>query len=173
MPEEIMPKKKASQFTGVLAEPMPQLSRGLIRNDAEVAGALVRRTRALLLHYGIEDGPDAWMYLTLALARDFVPGFQAPSKRGQRNLYYEKRQPRAELLELREKHPELRALKSDRKASEWLARHQKLLPAYYQAKGKLSDDTIRNEIRAAKKNRAWALDMAEALGGIRKDQRSD
>lgn len=98
-----MSRKKNARFEGfegVLATPFPDFSPGLFAGENELRELTkksiaeeMRRIAALFEHYGISVGtetPVPWHRLVLALARDYVPAFQAaPPSRGRKPQWRE------------------------------------------------------------------------------------
>ncbi len=153
----------SAKYKGVLLERLPALSRGMLRNDDLFKHEFERRIRALLEHYEIpaKGEPVDWCELALRLACDHVLGFQTAGRRGRPSKEIEKREPRRALLDLCETHKELRDV-NEKDAAKWLMRHPKALPPYYRNL-ELSDDTIRSEIRAAKKQRQYDAEFKESI----------
>jgi len=142
------------KYSGILNESLPPIEHGLLsRNKKAWEKAVIARLDALFQHYDIPKtgDDDDWFWLALKLAFDHVKGFQTEAQRGRRRLDEEKKIPRQQLLEIREKDATL-AKMTDVAAAKWLAKNPKRLPPYYRDK-KPSDDTIRAEIQATKKER--------------------
>jgi hypothetical protein len=168
-----MSRYNTKKYSGILLQRLPVLSRGIIRNENQIKLEIGRRFVALLEHYEIKArGPSIdWCELATQLALDHVEGFQTKGRRGRPSKEIEKREPRKALLELCETHPKL-IYANEKDASEWLMRHPKELPAYYRNKS-LSDDTIRAEIRAAKKQRAQEAELNDAISRLSRETTSD
>ena len=82
------------EFKGVLAEPISPRRFPLLATEAEneEAAALFAqedsdKLLALMEHYGITYGPSGFYLLALALARQFVPGFQEKKKVGRKTKW--------------------------------------------------------------------------------------
>ena len=75
-------KRSPPKFVGELATPITipdpaAPGQTILGSAVDVVGICERRLDLLAAHYGIPLGsPDAWRSLSLALARDFVPGFR-------------------------------------------------------------------------------------------------
>ncbi len=80
-------KKSAQQYSGKLAEPLPELTLEEFlgyRVSDETKGLMHEKMALLLDHFGIsKDSDDRWFSLALSLAIRHVPGFRyhSPKKR--------------------------------------------------------------------------------------------
>jgi hypothetical protein len=87
-----MNKKK---FKGKLAARIePRLLGGVLFPDDEEEEKIRKwneedneKIQLLMEHYGVEAGPNSFKFLVLALARDFVPGFQEKRKKGRKTKW--------------------------------------------------------------------------------------
>jgi hypothetical protein len=76
-------------LTGALATPIAPRPIGYLASEEQRAkwsedwaAEDLGKLDALREHYGIEPGPHQYMALSLAMAREFVPGFQEEAKKG-------------------------------------------------------------------------------------------
>ena len=78
-----------TKFSGALNTYMEPRIIGLLMDDAEAqrkcaewASEDIRNLRLLCEHFGIKDGPNQYLALSVALAREIVPCFQVKAKEG-------------------------------------------------------------------------------------------
>jgi hypothetical protein len=171
-----MRARKKSPYGGKLATPLPRrpidpYGLGWWHSEhVDVFAAddawwqeYLERVVLLMQHYGIDpQDSDRWSFLALALARDWVPGFQHEGGRGRRRT---REHPvaysaRAALLQAFEAHGKSSHQHSDTTFCTRLVKQRpQELPQYYRDKAKLTVPALLKDLSDARKERDRAAKL--------------